>query len=54
MSQGYSTQDKLQEAIRILKESGKWCLAQPVEKKPVEPSILMLHKMRMVEARGAK
>ena len=34
MSQGFSTQDKLQEAIRILKESGKWCLAQPVEKKP--------------------
>lgn len=51
---GLATQQRLEQALRYLRETGKYALAQPVEKKPASPSILMLHKMRMVEARGAK
>ena len=42
------------QAKQWLEKHGLWCLAQPVQRKVVEPSPLMLHKMRMVEARGAK
>lgn len=41
MSQGFSTQDKLHQALRYLRETGKYALAQPVPKKPdARPPIL--------------
>lgn len=49
---GLGTQNKLHEALRYLREQGKYALQQPVEKKPAAPSILMLHKMLMVASRG--
>lgn len=51
---GLATQQRLEEALRYLRERGKYALDRPVTRRNVKPPVLTQHKIDMQQGRKAR